>query len=56
MPKKGNMHQVKDVLDPDRRAQFQFYLQIIALMAKIEGMSTKNYSNLVASEKGHSIN
>ena len=26
IPKKRSMHKVKDALDPERRAQFQFYL------------------------------
>ena len=34
--KRGLMHQVKDVPDPNRREQFQLYLQNVALMARRE--------------------
>ena len=42
--KKGSMEHVKDVLDLDMRPQFHLYMQNIALMAKTEDMSTKNYN------------
>ena len=46
IPNKGSLHQVKYVLDVDRREQYQFYLQNMALMAKTEDMSAKNYNRL----------
>ena len=55
IPKKGSMHQVKDVPYPERRAQFPFYLQDMALMAKTEDMSTKNYNRLREAKKGEKI-
>ena len=56
IPKKGFMHQVKDIPNTDRRAQFQFYLQNAALMAKIEDMLAKNYNRLRSTEKEEKIN
>lgn len=50
------MHQVKNVQDPKKRAQFHFYVHNLTLMAKIEDMSTQNYNRLRASRKGEKIN
>ena len=46
IPKKGSMHQVKDVPNPNIIAQFQLYLQNVALMAKIEVMYTNDYNEV----------
>lgn len=46
------MHQTKDVPNPERRAQFEFYLHNVTHMAKNEDMSIKNYSRLKATEEG----
>ena len=56
VPRKGNMHQTKDVANQERREQFQFYLQNIVLMAKNEDMSARNYSRLRAAEEGEVVN
>ena len=50
------MRQTKDVADPERRSQFQFYLHNVVHMAKNEDMSIKNYSRLRAAEEGVEIN
>ena len=56
IPSTGQMRQTKDVADPERRSQFQFYLHNIVHMAKNEDMSIKNYSRLRAAEEGVEIN
>ena len=56
IPSIGQMRQTKDVVDPERRSQFQFYLHNIVHMAKNEDMSIKNYSRLRAAEEGVEIN
>lgn len=53
---KGQMHQTKDVANPERRARLQFYMHNVALMAKNEDMSAKNYNRLKAAEEGEEIN
>lgn len=50
------MHQTKDVQDPDRRAQMQFFLLNIMHMAKSEDMFAQNYNKLKAVEEGEEIN
>ena len=56
IPNTGQMRQTKDVADPERRSQFQFYLHNVVHMAKNEDMSIKNYSRLRAAEEGVEIN
>ena len=56
IPSTGQMRQTKDVADPERRSQFQFYLHNVVHMAKNEDMSIKNYSRLRAAEEGVEIN
>ena len=56
IPSTGQMRQTKDVADPERRSQFQFYLHNVVHMAKSEDMSIKNYSRLRAAEEGVEIN
>ncbi|KAI5064728.1 hypothetical protein GOP47_0019423 [Adiantum capillus-veneris] len=56
VPKRGSMHQVKDVADAKGRTQMTFYLQNVMFMAKTNDMSAKNYSFLKAIEQGERIN
>ena len=56
IPSTGQMRQTKDVADPERRSQFQFYLHNVVHMAKNKDMSIKNYSRLRAAEEGIEIN
>ena len=55
IPSTGQMRQTKNVADPERRSQFQFYLHNVVHMAKNEDMSIKNYSRLRAAEEGTEI-
>ena len=55
IPSTGQMRQTKNVADPERRSQFQFYLHNVVHMAKNEDMSIKNYSRLKAAEEGIEI-
>ena len=47
------MRQTKNVADPERRSQFQFYLHNVVHMAKNEDMSIKNYNRLRAAKERH---
>ena len=55
IPSTGQMRQTKNVADPERRSQFQFYLHNVVHMAKNKDMSIKNYSRLRAAEEGTEI-
>ena len=55
IPSTRQMRQTKNVANPERRSQFQFYLQNVVHMAKNEDMSIKNYSRLRATEEGIEI-
>ena len=41
IPSTGQMCQTKNVVDPERRSQFQFYLHNVVHMAKNEDMSIR---------------
>ena len=56
IPSTGQMRQTKDVADPERRSQFQFYLHNVVHMAKNEDMSIKSYSRLRTAKEGVEIN
>ena len=55
IPSTGQMRQTKNVADPERRSQFQFYLHNVVHMANKEDISIKNYSRLRDAEEGTEI-